>query len=321
MTAALRLMGIIGVLSWCGLSAAIAAMPQAAELEQCNVVWTTPGKDAGDSMPLGNGQVGINLWVEAGGDLHFYISRTDSYSEASRLLKVGAVRVSLSPNPFVAGSPFKQELDLRHGRCEITAGRGENEVTLTVFVDADEPVVHVLGRSASPVSVRATVESWRTARHVLRAGDELQSSWTMRNAPFEIAESADVFPGDIGDVVAWHHRNETSVFPATIKLQDLESIADKATDPLLHRTFGGWMSGPEFKRVDARSLATFSAVKKFFLSVAAPCGQMPAAKEWLNRANRFQTGRSIPWNHSNGQQHGGKSSGTDRGSSSAATSG
>ena len=54
-----------------------------------DVVWTTPSKDAAGSMPLGNGEVGINLWVEENGDLNFYISRSDSFSEISRLLKVG----------------------------------------------------------------------------------------------------------------------------------------------------------------------------------------------------------------------------------------
>ncbi len=89
-----------------------------------NVVWTTPSKDAAGSMPLGNGEVGINLWVEESGDLHFYISRSDSLSEISRLLKVGQVRVSLSPNPFLTGAPFRQELKLCDGVCEITARRG-----------------------------------------------------------------------------------------------------------------------------------------------------------------------------------------------------
>src|SRR5208337_1084065 len=46
--------------------------------EAYNVVWTTPSKDAAGSMPLGNGEVGINLWVERDGDLLFYISRNDS---------------------------------------------------------------------------------------------------------------------------------------------------------------------------------------------------------------------------------------------------
>ncbi len=231
---------LVGLLSAWSFSAVAAAKPQAAdELDRCNVVWTTPGKDAGDSMPLGNGQVGINLWVEAGGDLHFYISRTDSLSEISRLLKVGKVRVSISPNPFAAGLPFQQELRLREGRCEITAGEGDKKVTLSVFVDADRPGVCVVGESASPVSVKATIESWRTARHVVARGDEQLSAWTVREAPFEIAESPDVFPGNLGDEVAWYHRNQTSVCPLTLKHQGLAAAADKVRDPLLHRTFGG----------------------------------------------------------------------------------
>jgi hypothetical protein len=285
MNAATRFL-TLAILSWMWNFAAItiAASPAPLELDQCDVVWGTPGKDAGDSMPLGNGEVGINLWVEGNGDLLFYISRSDSLSEASRLLKVGAVRVSLTPNPFVAGSPFRQELRLRDGRCEITAGQGEKKVTLTVFVDADEPVVHVIGQSVSPVSVKATIENWRTTRHVLQAGEELQSAWTMREAPFEVAESPDVVPTGLADAVAWYHRNETSVFPLTMKHQGLESVADKATDPLLHRTFGGLMTGPEFKTVDARSLTTSGPVKSFSLRVAAPCVQTDAAKKWLDLA-------------------------------------
>ncbi len=277
-----------GVLWLCSLSAVAAAKPQAAaELDRCNVVWTMPGKDAGDSMPLGNGQVGINLWVEAGGDLHFYISRTDSLSEISRLLKVGGVRVSISPNPFATGLPFKQELRLREGRCEITAGKGDKKVTLSVFVDADLPVVNVVGKSPSLVSVKATIESWRTVRHVVARGDEQLSAWTVREAPFEIAESPDVFPANLGDAVAWYHRNETSVCPLTLKHQGLVAAADKVQDPLLHRTFGGWIAGPGFKAIDARSLATPEPVGVFAFRVAVPCQQTPDAKTWLDMASEW----------------------------------
>ena len=86
------------VLLFCASAAAISAQPggdpDQDRTKPCNVVWTTPSHDATGSMPLGNGQMGINLWVEEDGDLRFYISRTDSLSEASRLLKVGSVRIS-----------------------------------------------------------------------------------------------------------------------------------------------------------------------------------------------------------------------------------
>ena len=72
----------------------------AAGIEACNVVWNSPGKSSADSMPLGNGVLGINLWVEGNGDLLFYLGRNDTHSEVGQLCKAGKVRVSLVPNPF-----------------------------------------------------------------------------------------------------------------------------------------------------------------------------------------------------------------------------
>ena len=42
-------------------------------LEQYNVVWETASKDSSGSMPIGNGDIGLNVWVEEDGDLLFYI--------------------------------------------------------------------------------------------------------------------------------------------------------------------------------------------------------------------------------------------------------
>ena len=256
--------------------------------EPYNVVWTTPSKDAAGSMPLGNGEVGLNLWVEENGDLLFYISRSDSLSEISRLLKVGQVRVSLSPNPFLAGAPFRQELKLSDGTCEITAGEGEKKVTLRVFVDTDRPVVHLAGQSASPLTVKATVESWRTQRRAVAKGDEQGSAWSLREAPFELSESADVFPAGLTGAVAWYHRNEESVaFSSTIQHQSLESVADKAHDPLLHRTFGGWLTGAEFKSAEGHAIETIAPTMSFALRVAVPCRQTPTAQAWMEEAKKL----------------------------------
>ena len=275
-------------------SAALAFAQPSADPKQhwtapCNVVWTSPSHDATGSMPLGNGQVGINLWVEEDGDLRFYISRTDSLSEASRLLKVGGVRISLDPNPFKAGAPFRQELRLSDGVCEITAGEGSGKVTLTVFVDSDAPMIHVIGNSTSPLKVKATADVWRTRSRTL-AGEELNSSWTLHDSPTPVTESADVFPTVHSDnAVAWYHRNETSpAFAATLKVQSLESVADKAHDPLFHRTFGGYMTGKGFRSQSGHSLTSASPVTTFSMQIAAFCGsdEKRLALDRRIRANR-----------------------------------
>jgi hypothetical protein len=246
-----------------------------------DVIWTTPGKGAADSMPLGNGELGINLWVEENGDLLFYLGRNDTLSEVSQLCKAGGIRVSMNPNPFRSGSPFRQHLSLRDGVCAITAGPPDSEVNLSVFVDSAAPVVHVMGASSQPRSVTTRVESWRTEAQTVP--DE--SAWTLAKGPQKIIQSADVFPQAGKDSVTWYHRNENSfAFEETIRVQSLEAIRNTLKDPLLHRTFGGWLTGDGFVPTDDRTLKTPGLVRQFHLRVASPCEQTPTAEAWLESA-------------------------------------
>jgi len=266
--------------------AALALLPPAghsaptdplAELDQYDVVWNTPGADPSGSMPIGNGEVGLNVWVEDGGDLVFYISRTDAWSECNRLLKLGRVRVHLEPSPFAKGVPFRQELKLRDGRIEIQAG----DEMLEVFVDANAPVIRVTGTGTTPRTVTAAVEDWRTERRVLK-GPELASSWTMQAAPddIEVAESADIFTNR-PDAVTWWHRNESSVVPLTLQHQGLASLAGLVNDPLLHRTFGGSMTGAGFVSADDHTLKSAAAAKDFSLAIATESAPTADAGAWL----------------------------------------
>ena len=84
-----RLVTLISLVATAGI--------HAASLSDYNVVWDSPSADYNGSMPIGNGDIGANVWVEDGGDLLFYISKTDSWSENARLLKLGKVRVRLNP--------------------------------------------------------------------------------------------------------------------------------------------------------------------------------------------------------------------------------
>ena len=87
-------------------------------LDACNVVWDSPSRDSHGSMPLGNGDIGINAWVEDNGDLMFYVSKTDAWDENARLCKIGRVRVKFDP-PLAVKDRFRQELKLRDGVIEI----------------------------------------------------------------------------------------------------------------------------------------------------------------------------------------------------------
>ena len=59
-------------------------------LDKYNVVWTSPSNDCHGSMPIGNGEIGLNVWVEPNGDLVLLCGRTDSWSEGMDFVQIGS---------------------------------------------------------------------------------------------------------------------------------------------------------------------------------------------------------------------------------------
>jgi hypothetical protein len=57
----------------------VATTAGAASLDRYEVTWESPSTDANGSMPLGNGDIGVNAWIEPSGELVFYISKTDAW--------------------------------------------------------------------------------------------------------------------------------------------------------------------------------------------------------------------------------------------------
>ncbi|MCS7032385.1 MAG: DUF5703 domain-containing protein, partial [Phycisphaerae bacterium] len=71
-------------------------------LREYNVVWDSPSVDQTGSMPIGNGDLGANVWVEAHtGELILLLGKTDAWDENGILLKLGRVRVRFSPSALV----------------------------------------------------------------------------------------------------------------------------------------------------------------------------------------------------------------------------
>ena len=71
-------------------------------VEQNDVTWHFLGKNENDSMPLGNGDIALNVWTEQNGDILLLMAKSDAWSENGQLLKLGRVRVRLTPNASAA---------------------------------------------------------------------------------------------------------------------------------------------------------------------------------------------------------------------------
>ena len=260
-----------------------------------NVTWNSLGKDYRDSMPIGNGDIGLNVWTEQNGDLVFLIGKTDAYTENGQLVKLGRVRVRLTPNPFAAPAAFRQTLDVGQGEIDLQ-GRapGESPTRLRVWVDARRPVVHIEGSAAVPRAVRASVELWRTGpRTVRQGGAELDGQGTLRelnNAPLPITLDPDtVLPGT-NNRLAWCHFNSRSTYPDVLQNQHLSSLLGKYPDPLRHRTFGLEMKGPNFASDGDLALKSAQPQRNFRLDLYALTRNAERPAQWRTALNRVVAG-------------------------------
>jgi alpha-L-fucosidase 2 len=254
------------------------------------VVWEAPSVDFNGSMPLGNGEIGLNVWVEAEGDLLFYISKSDAWSGIARLVKLGRIRVSLDPNPFAKGQTFRQILDVKTGAITIEAG----DVALKVYVDANAPVIRVEADTTTAKHMTVAFETWRTEPRAL-VEPERFSAYGLMESPDPVMVEPDTIVGDEKNRVVWYHRNTTSIWEQTLRLQHMEGWLEKGKDPLLHRTFGGLIEGDGLERKNASTLASAAPAESHWVNIHILTAQTPTASNWITQLTAQAATTTSDW--------------------------
>lgn len=208
-----------------------------------NIVWHSQSKNSGESMHVGGGDTGLNVWVEDG-DLIFYISRSGAFDENNEFLKLGRIR--LQPNIFQeANHQFRQELDLKTGAVFITGKSGRDSVNIQLWVDVFNPEIHLEIKGAQPTTATAFYENWRTEDRY-KPIDERHSCFSYSGYLGEVATYRDsIYFQD--DQVLWHHRNRPDklLFDFSVAQQGLTAVKDQMTNPQKNLTFGGLMQGTD----------------------------------------------------------------------------
>lgn len=236
------------------------------ELKNYNVVWNSPSEDCNGSMPIGNGDLAANVWVEPNGDLLFYLSRSDTWSSQQELLKLGRVRVKMDPPLVDETTSFQQELDLATGCIRIRALFGARR--LTFWIDAHHPVVNVEIKGEHTFNAQVMLEPWRVAGVSLYGG----------------AVPDTVLPAE-NDMIRWYQRNTGSVFADTLNNQHLGHLVGKHPDQLKNRTFGGLISGAGLTSQDAQTLVTQEPVSNLLVRVHALTAQAETPEEWVQKVS------------------------------------
>jgi hypothetical protein len=200
-------------------------------------------------MPIGNGDVGLNVWVETNGDVVFYIGKTDAWGDnviaASGLMKIGGIHISMTPNLFLPGALFSQILKLRDGEIQIREGYETNAVSLRIWVDANHPVIRLEAISEkTPVSLNVSLDDWRLP-------------------PLAHANPDVLVPNQTNQVV-WYHRDGPRSNPHIAGL-----------------TFGGLIKGDGLVTKDSKTLISVTATNRTLVSIYPYSATTTTPGQWV----------------------------------------
>lgn len=236
-------------------------------------------KDSRQSIPLGNGDLGVNVWVQEDGAVSLLLSKTDAWSENCRLLKTGYLKLFCDPCPFNGNTRF--HLSLQEGMLSIRTDAG---VSFRIWVDANLPVYHVEFEADEPVSCRAVIINYRDRERLLHSNDDsnyLSFYYPNLEEPHvcDSRESADVVFTRDEHSMGQYHRNLWSAYDFSLRFQGLEDYPGRR-DPLLFLTFGYMMYSGDM-RCEEDGLATAAPVKKLQLEIASAAVQCELAETWM----------------------------------------
>lgn len=224
-------------------------------------LWTEPSHiGSAGSMPLGGGDIGMNVWVEpTHNDVYFYLSQSGCFDENNSLLKLGRFHVGwryreLTDSPR---GELSQALHYEDGCMTIQTGLH----TITLWADTEKPVVHIELTSNGEAKDYVTLpngkkkksklhpelfveyESWREQDYpVTRQNCQMSSwKWIVPAGTMTYADSLSTNRQALPQQPVWfyHQNRDTTVFDYCVTQQRLDDYKDQLYNPLRQRIFGG----------------------------------------------------------------------------------
>lgn len=258
-------------------SAVVLAAEPKNRMNRYNVVWNSPSKDATGVMPVGNGDIAAGICAIENGDLYLLLAKNDAYTYMGDIFKTGRVRVSVKPNPFMAGKTFRQTLDLATGSIRIEA----DGMILRIWADANRPVFHIEINSPKEVAVTVQPDLWKRIDHTVFNVTKLYTS-PIGGKAVDVP-TQDVRLNKANKILWYFHVGDRSTYPDDLKFYNVEQMSSKFPDPFKFNTFGNLLESPQLS-LDGSTLT--GKGKIFDIRIHALTMQTPEPSKWIETIER-----------------------------------
>ncbi|RKF19768.1 hypothetical protein DBZ36_04740 [Alginatibacterium sediminis] len=216
-------------------------------LKQQSLIWETPSQNSQDSMPIGGGGIGLNVWFE-NGELLVYFQQSGNFDEHNGFPKQGRLRISNTTSDWAELTSFKQELNSQKATIQISiVDQEEVKTDFLVWVNTSHSVYHIEYSSSKEQLLSVAYESWRYEDKLSKAQDQSTYIFTERNDifaywmyPKDLIRHKDVITQDSNSIRWWHQNDNADL--AFDKEMDQQGFCNHKQDlfnPQRDLVFGG----------------------------------------------------------------------------------
>ena len=177
-------------------------------------------------MPIGNGRVAANVFVEDNATLGLLLSSQEAYLEDGELAKVGWLRVNMSPPP---GEFDKMRLDVNAATVWVYY-KGGAKFSVFAHASTDTFVIDVSSPTKIDIAVEATLARPKRKDKYLPPFD-----CTHYNVSADEGIAAEALASDS---FGWYHRNANSSYLHSTTSTELFKPPADLVDPLKDRQTG-----------------------------------------------------------------------------------
>lgn len=241
-------------------------------ISRYNVVWNSPSKDATGVMPIGNGDIAAGVYAIENGDLYLLLSKNDAYTYMGDIFKTGRVRISFNPNPFKAGKPFLQTLDLATGSIRIEAAG----IIMRIWADANRPIYHVEINSPNEIIVTVQPDLWKRIDHTVFNETKFYTATGGWHPNVEATQNVKLERG--GKILWYFPVGDRSIYSDDLKYYNVEQMSSKFPDPFRFNTFGNLL---ESSQLSLTNSTLVGKGKTFDIRIHSLAMHTPEPSKWI----------------------------------------
>ena len=230
-------------------------------VDNYNTTWNEPGVGQWESMPIGNGDLTANVWLQNidngtnkyNYDLWFSFSKSDSYDLTGQRLKM--IQLKLSFNPPISNSTantFTQMLYVSNGTMQVKT----DTYNIFAWIDINSNSVYIetsiVDNKINSYTLESEIVSWRPEQN-FQAQNATGDNFCYNPNPVPIMPDIILQHGcnNNGNSLIFYHRNEweqgISQYEWMMNEQKLGDLIDELPDPYYNVTFGGLLNLPNSK--------------------------------------------------------------------------